>query len=91
MGALQEREPRPQAAAAVENGGVLAVLPALLQAGLLRLPPGFFGARSILLTLAFMLLAALDVWLSALAGDCAYSDDCEHRFLLIVNTGSYPL
>ena len=57
------RRPRPQAAAAVDNGGVLAALPALLHAGLLRnagllrLPPGFFGTRAILLTLAFMLLA----------------------------------
>ena len=63
LGLLAEREPRFEApASAVAGGGVLAALPALLaegllaHRGLLRLPPGYFGVRSILLTLAFLLL-----------------------------------
>ncbi len=62
-GLLTEREPRFEApVSAVAGGGVLAALPALLaegllaQRGLLRLPPGFYGVQSILLTLAFLLL-----------------------------------
>ena len=56
-------EPRFQAVESVEKGGVLAALPALLQAGLLRHAdglgplPGFYSLRSVLLLLAFLLLA----------------------------------
>ena len=63
LGPLQEREPRFAAASAVSGGGVLTAVPALVQAGLLRhegllrLPKGFYGVRSILLLLAFLLLA----------------------------------
>ena len=59
----KEREPRFAAASAVSGGGVLTAVPALVQAGLLRhegllrLPKGFYGVRSILLLLAFLLLA----------------------------------
>ena len=63
LGLGGEREPRFEASAsAVAAGGVLAALPALLAEGLLAhrghlgLPPGFYGVRSILLTLAFLLL-----------------------------------
>ena len=63
LGLGTEREPRFEASAsAVAGGGVLAALPALLAEGLLahaaplRLPPGYYGVRSILLTLAFLLL-----------------------------------
>ena len=63
LGQRTEREPRFEApASAVAGGGVLAALPPLLAEGLLahsgqlRLPPGFYGVRSILLTLAFLLL-----------------------------------
>ena len=57
------RAPRFEPARAVESGGVLASVPALLEAGLLRhagqLPPveGFYGRESILLLPAFLLLA----------------------------------
>ena len=57
------RAPRFEPARAVESGGVLAGVPALLEAGLLRhadqLPPveGFYGRESILLLQALLLLA----------------------------------
>ena len=63
LGLLAERLPSFEATATVANGGVLTAVPALLQAGLLRhasllhIPPGFYGLRSVLLLLAFMLLA----------------------------------
>jgi len=64
LGALVERLPRFELPLrAVAGGGLLAALPALLRQGLfscagpLRLPKGFYGVRSILLTLAFMLLS----------------------------------
>jgi transposase len=63
-GRLPEAAPRFEAAEAVRGGGVLCTLPALLHGGLLavgakvygRLGNGFYGLRSILLTLAFMAL-----------------------------------
>ncbi len=64
MGGLFERLPRfPACLPAVSWGGLLTALPALLQEGLLsrshalRLPKGYFGLQSILLTVAFMLLS----------------------------------
>ena len=65
LGASTPREPRFEAARAVECGGVITALPALLQAGLLRhaarlrLPPGYYGVPSLLLLQSFMLLARL--------------------------------
>ncbi len=62
VGALDGRQPRFEAASAVSGGGVLAALPSLLRAGLLRraalleLPKGFYGLPSLLLW-AFLLLA----------------------------------
>ena len=62
LGALDGREPRFAAASAVPGGGVLAAVPALLAAGLLRhvgqleLPKGFYGLPSLLLLWAFLLL-----------------------------------
>ena len=63
-GQLAEAPPRFEAAETVAGAGVLLALPALLQQGLLdvteglygRLNNGFFGLRSVLLTLAFMAL-----------------------------------
>ena len=63
-GQLAEAPPRFEAAETVAGAGVLLALPALLQHGLLdvteglygRLNNGFFGLRSVLLTLAFMAL-----------------------------------
>ncbi len=62
--ALTERLPSfPQALTTVTWGGLLVALPALLQQGLLScagplsLPQGFYGLRSVLLTVAFMLLS----------------------------------
>ena len=65
LGRLPEMPPRfDEPLTGVANGGVLAALPALLQAGLLHqtskylsLPNGFYGMTSILLFLAFMLMA----------------------------------
>ena len=63
LGLLAERLPSFEATATVANGGVLTAVPALLRAGLLqhagrlRMPPGFYGLRSVLLLLAFMFLA----------------------------------
>ena len=66
LGGRLEREPRfPSPASAVSGGGVLTALPVLLAEGLLahagklRLPPGYYGVRSVLLTLAFLLLLRL--------------------------------
>ena len=63
LGKLGEAQPDfAQPASAVAGGGVLTALPALLAEGLLAhsgqlsLPAGFYGVRSILLTLAFLLL-----------------------------------
>ena len=63
LGKLGEAQPDfTQPASAVAGGGVLTALPALLAEGLLAhsgqlsLPAGFYGVRSILLTLAFLLL-----------------------------------
>ena len=62
LGALDVREPRFEAAAAVTGGGVLTALPALLRAGLLShadrlaLPKGFYSLPSLLLLWAFLLL-----------------------------------
>ena len=61
---MAEAPPRFEAAETVAGAGVLLALPALLQQGLLdvteglygRLNNGFFGLRSVLLTLAFMAL-----------------------------------
>ena len=65
-GGRLEREPRfPSPASAVSGGGVLTALPVLLAEGLLahagklHLPPGCYGVRSVLLTLAFLLLLRL--------------------------------
>jgi len=63
-GHLAEAAPRFEAAEAVREGGVLCALPALVHFGLLtvaeqgygRLRNGFYGLRSLLLTLAFMAL-----------------------------------
>ena len=63
-GKLVEAEPEFEAAEAVAGAGVLLVLPALLHEGLCevgsevygKLRNGFFGLRSVLLTLAFMAL-----------------------------------
>jgi transposase len=63
-GQLPEAPPRFEAAEAVRGAGVLCALPALAHFGLLRvaeavygrLHHGFYGLRSILLTLAFMAL-----------------------------------
>ena len=57
LGQLAERLPSFEATPTVANGGVLTAVPALLRAGLLRIPHGFYGLRSVLLLLAFMLLA----------------------------------
>ena len=63
LGLLAERLPSFEATATVANGGVLTAVPALLRAGLLqhagrlRMPPGFYGLRSVLLLLACMFLA----------------------------------
>ncbi len=63
LGQLEERAPSFAPAAAVAEGGVLAALPALLQAGLLghlgalRVGKGFYGLHSTLLVLAFLLPA----------------------------------
>ena len=65
VGALDGRQPSFESASAVSGGGVLAALPALLRAGLLRraslleLPKGFYGLPSLLLLWAFLLLARL--------------------------------
>ena len=66
LGGKREREPRfPSPASAVAGGGVLTALPVLLAEGLLahagklHLPPGCYGVRSVLLTLAFLLLLRL--------------------------------
>ncbi len=63
LGDRTPREPRfPTPATAVAGAGVLAALPALLAEGLLThagklsVPPGYYGLRSILLTLAFLFL-----------------------------------
>jgi len=64
VGKLPEAPPSFEPAEAVAGGGVLLALPALREEGLLevgekvygRLRNGFFGLRSILLTLAFMTL-----------------------------------
>ena len=64
-GVLDEATPAfTQAATAVSRGGVLAALPMLLKEGLLdaagrllRLPGGFYGVTTILLTVAFMTMA----------------------------------
>ena len=54
LGLLAERLPSFEATATVANGGVLTAVPALLRAGLLqhagllRIPPGFYGLRSVL-------------------------------------------
>ena len=64
-GLLSEAEPRfEEAMLAVAGGGVLAGLPMLLREGLLdgvrpflRLPSGFYGLASVLLFLAFLVLA----------------------------------
>jgi hypothetical protein len=61
-GKLGEAAPQFQASEAVPGAGVLLALPALLQQGLVdvaqevfgALRPGFFGLRSVALTLAFM-------------------------------------
>ena len=60
-GVRSEREPRfPSPASAVAGGGVLATLTVLLaDAGKLFLPLGYYGVRSVLLTLAFLLLRRL--------------------------------
>ena len=63
-GALSEAAPTFEAAAAVPGAGVLLALPALVEEGLIEvaqgvfgaLRNGFFGLRSVLLTLAFMAL-----------------------------------
>jgi len=63
-GQLPEAAPRFEAAEGVRGGGALCALPALVQHGLLavgeqvygRLKNGFYGLRTILLTLAFMAL-----------------------------------
>jgi len=63
-GRLPEAAPRFEAAEAVRDGGVLCALPALVSLGLLRvgeqvygrLRNGFYGLRTILLTLACMAL-----------------------------------
>ena len=66
LGGRSEREPRfPSPASAVSGGGVLTALPVLLAEGLLahagklHLPPGYYGVRSVLLTLVFLLLRRL--------------------------------
>ena len=66
LGGKSEQEPRfPSPASAVAGGGVLTALPVLLAEGLLahagklHLPPGYYGVRSVLLTLAFLLLLRL--------------------------------
>jgi transposase-like protein len=64
IGKLPEAVPEFQAAEAVPGAGVLLALPALLDQGLIDIPQslfgalrnGFFGLRSVLLTLAFMAL-----------------------------------
>jgi hypothetical protein len=64
LGLLAEAEPRFVAAEGVAGAGVLLALPALLQQGLVEvgrgvygaLANGFFGLRSVLLMLAFMVL-----------------------------------
>lgn len=63
-GGLPEALPRFEAAEAVRGAGVLCALPALLQHGLLavgehvygRLRPGFYGLRTVLVTLAVLAL-----------------------------------
>ncbi len=63
-GRLREAAPRFAAAEAVRGAGALCALPALLQHGLLtvgervygRLRPGFYGLRTLLLTLALLAL-----------------------------------
>jgi hypothetical protein len=64
LGQLDEAAPRFASALDIPNGGVLLALPALLLSGLLRhsvqyfrLPPGFYGLKTIFLLLAFMALA----------------------------------
>ena len=66
LGGKSEQEPRfPSPASAVAGGGVLTALPVLLAEGLLahagklHLPQGYYGVRSVLLTLAFLLLLRL--------------------------------
>ena len=64
LGKLGEAVPEFRAAEAVPGAGVLLALPALLDQGLVDIPQnlfgalrnGFFGLRSVLLTLAFMAL-----------------------------------
>ena len=64
VGKLGEAAPEFQAVEAVPGAGVLLALPALLDQGLVEVPQrlfgalrnGFFGLRSVLLTLAFMAL-----------------------------------
>jgi len=64
LGKLEEAEPHFKAVEGVQGAGALLALPALLEEGLLDvgtslygwLRNGFFGLRSILLTLAFMAL-----------------------------------
>jgi hypothetical protein len=66
LGQLDEAAPRFAPALDIPKGGVLLALPALLVSGLLRhtgkyfrLPPGFYGLKTIFLLLAFMALARL--------------------------------
>jgi len=66
LGKLDEVARRFAPALDIPNGGVLLALPALLVSGLLRyaskyfrLPPGFYGLKTIFLLLAFMALARL--------------------------------
>ena len=66
LGKLDEVAPHFAPALDIPNGGVLLALPALLLSGLLRhaskyfrLPPGFYGLKTIFLLLAFMALARL--------------------------------
>jgi hypothetical protein len=66
LGELDEAQPRFEAALDIPRGGVLLALPALMLSGLLRhadkyfrLPPGFYGLKTIFLLLAFMALARL--------------------------------
>jgi transposase-like protein len=66
LGMLRQVPIRFQASLDVTNGGAMLALPALLACGLLRhtdkrfrLPPGYYGLRSIFLLLAFMALCRL--------------------------------
>jgi len=66
IGLLSEVEPQFIPAVDLNNAGVLLALPALLASGLLfetekhfQLPKGYYGVKSIFLTLAFMALSRL--------------------------------